>query len=162
MYPPSPPRFCNSRPAVVPASFGETTSRKVSPMGKTALRKPYLPTPGSSIGIINPQDRRDVSASGCKILGDERDLPEAHLLAAAEDRLTLLNERAHRVSIIVGRSAVDVVRCLQIETVIDLSTHGAVEIFFHITIGDARTARQSARDFLACAPRVLPVRRPSW
>ncbi|MCR5877491.1 hypothetical protein [Phenylobacterium sp. J367] len=48
MYPPSPPRFSSSRPAVVPSAFGATTSRKVSPIGKTAFFSPNLPTPGSA------------------------------------------------------------------------------------------------------------------
>ncbi|MEO7208088.1 MAG: hypothetical protein ABI145_15210 [Steroidobacteraceae bacterium] len=66
-------------------------------------------------GVVNPQDRRNVSASGCEVLCDERDF----------------------------------------ETVVDLPTHGAVEIFLHVTIGDARTPRQSARNFLGARGKLF-------
>src|ERR1700729_2002027 len=75
--------------------------------------------------------------------------------AAAEHGLALLNERAHRVSIIISCSAMYVVGCLQIETVVDLPTHGAVEIFLHVPIGDARTACQPTRNFSSARRKLI-------
>ena len=47
MYPPSPPRLASRRPAVVPASTGDTTSNNCSPTGYRTFPRPNAATPGS-------------------------------------------------------------------------------------------------------------------
>src|SRR3954467_944862 len=56
--------------------------------------------------------------------------------------LALLDEGPAGLAGVFGLAPVHVVRGLEVEAVVDVARHGAVEVFLHVAVGDGRAGGQ--------------------
>jgi hypothetical protein len=75
--------------------------------------------------------------------------------STSEYRLALFNKGAARFAVIFRLTTMDVVGSLEVETIVHVSVHGAVQILLHVAIGHCGTRSQAARDFVGARSQIL-------
>ena len=84
-------------------------------------------------------------------------------LPPVEDRLALVHKCLGRLAVVLCLAAMDVVGGLQVQAVIDVARHRAIEIFLHIAVGYRRARSQATGDLGAFGfAAESQAHKPSW
>ena len=75
--------------------------------------------------------------------------------SGSEYRLALFNKGAARFAVIFRLTTMDVMGSLEVETIVQVPVHGAVQILLHVAIGHCGTRGQAARDFPGARSQIL-------
>src|SRR5271168_4895174 len=77
-----------------------------------------------------------------------------------ELRFALGDKRLRRLAVILGLAAVDVMRRFQVEAVVDLAGHGAVQVLLHIAVGHSRSRGETRRKVAGASVQLVRLAKP--